>query len=99
MKINVVFKNREHPRAVLRFGDEDYFVVTSEHDVDIAPADELRGDLTLLNVKWLLNLTRGRLINISVLGRYVTQAAAIQASTAVDVAGGGQCGSHWNYQP
>lgn len=82
MKANVVFKHRDQPRAVLQVGDDDYYVVTSDNYVDMARADDIRGDLTLVNVKWLLNLTRGTLINIKVLGRYVTVHSAIQASAA-----------------
>lgn len=89
MKADVVYKHRDHPHAVLRVGDEDYFVVRSERYVDIAHADDMRGDLTLVDVKWLLNLTRGTLVNIRVLGRYVSLDAAMQASTVVALAGDG----------
>ena len=82
MKAHVVFKHDEHPRAVLRVGDGEYFVVTSEHYVDMAHSDAIRGDLTLVDVKWLLNLTRSTLINIRVLGRYVTMNSAIEASSS-----------------
>ncbi len=81
MKASVVFKHGEHPCAVLRSRDDEFFVVTSEHYVDMAHSDAISGDLTLADVKWLLNLTRGTLINIRVLGRYVTINSAIEASS------------------
>jgi hypothetical protein len=83
MKANVVLKHRNHPRAVLRVEDDDYFVVTRDHYVDMDQSDDIQGGLALVDVKWLLNLTRETLVNIKVLGRYVTMQSAIQASTAV----------------
>ena len=79
MKANVVFIHQRDARAVLRVNNNDYFVVIGKHSTDMAHADDISGDLTMRDVKWLFNLTRGTLIDVKVLGRYATMQSAIQA--------------------
>lgn len=80
MKANVVFKHQQDARAVLRVDDDDYFVVISSYHADMALADDISGDLTMRDVKWLFNLTRSTLIDVKVLGRYATMQSAIQTT-------------------
>ena len=80
MKANVIFIHKHNPRHVLKVDGSGYFVVQSKNYADIAPADEISGDLTLRDVKWLLNITRGTLVDVEVLGRHATAEDAIAAA-------------------
>lgn len=80
MKAHVVFNHQRDPLAVLRVNENDYFVVMSKYSTDMAHADDISGDLTMRDVKWLFNVTRGTLIDVKVLGRYATMRSAVQAT-------------------
>jgi hypothetical protein len=80
MKANVIFTSKHDPRHVLKVVGSGYFVVRSKYHTDIAPADEISGDLILRDVKWLLNITRGTLVDVEVLGRHSTVEDAIKAA-------------------
>jgi hypothetical protein len=81
MKAQVVFVHQQQCLATLQVGSDDYYVVQSKSHAAMARADEISGDLALRDVKWLLNITRSKLIGIKVLGRYGTLRSAIAAMT------------------
>jgi hypothetical protein len=81
MKAQVVFVHQQQWVATLQVGSDDYYVVQSKSHAAMARADEISGDLALRDVKWLLNITRSKLIDIKVLGRYGTLRSAIAAMT------------------
>jgi len=85
MKAHVVFINKYQPRIVMQAADS-YVVVQSRSRAAIGPTDEISGDLTLHNVKWLLNLTRSMLINIKVLGRFSSLDTALEAAMVIEPA-------------
>lgn len=78
MRAHVVYVSPQQPRVVIQAAGR-YVVVESQSQAAIADTDEISGDLTLHNVKWLLNLTRSSLVNIKVLGRYSALEAALEA--------------------
>ena len=79
MKAHVVYINAHQPRIVMQTGDS-YVVVQSRSRMAIGASDDISGDLTLHNVKWLLNLTRSTLVKIRILGRYSALDAALEAA-------------------
>ena len=85
MKVHVVHIHPQQPRIVLQTGDR-YVLVESQSRAAICDTDEISGDLSLPNVKWLLNLTRSSLVNIKVLGRYLALEAAQEAALLIEPA-------------
>lgn len=84
MKANAIFIHKNQSRHVLEVDGDTYFVIQSRKRAGIAPADIISGDLTLHDVKWVLNITRGILVDIEVLGRHATAQEAIVAATFVE---------------
>ncbi len=85
MKMNVVFVHEYDPRQVLEVNGDDYYVVQSKRNSDMGTADQISGDLTSHNVKWLLNVTRGTLVDVEVLGRHCTVRDAIRAAGSKNI--------------
>jgi hypothetical protein len=81
MKADVVFVHGRDPRHVLKVNGGDYFVVRSTHQTDMSAADQITGDLTMRGVKWLLNVTRGTLVDVEIIGRHGSMQDAIMAAT------------------
>ncbi len=85
MKANAVFIHQQYPRAALQVAHDEFFAIETRCKHDLALTDEVAGDLRLEKVKWIFNLTRCTLIEIKVLGHYVTLPAAVGATKAIAV--------------
>lgn len=81
MTARVVFVHAAVPRVALEIGDDSYVVVQNKCQADMDYADVISGDLTIADVKWMLNITRSKLLRIQVLGRYATLERAVAATT------------------
>ena len=79
MKANAVFIHQQYRRAALQVGDDEFFAVQTRRRKDIALEDDISGDLVISEGKRLFNISRGTLIQVKILGRYPTLAAAIEA--------------------
>lgn len=77
MKISVVYIHPLQPRVIVHTQGGSYVLVQLRFRADIGRGDVITGDPLLPNVRWFLNVTRGLLIDIQVLGRYPTLAAAM----------------------
>ncbi|MEX2482489.1 MAG: hypothetical protein WD928_16650 [Gammaproteobacteria bacterium] len=85
MKAHVLYIDTHQPRIVMEAAS-GYVVVQSRSRAAIRATDEISGDLTLHNVKWLLNLTRRTLVDIEVVGRYSTLDAALETAMSTESA-------------
>lgn len=81
MKANAVFIHQRHSRAALQTTCNEFFAIQTKGRRDVGLADEITGDLTMINAKLFLNLTRGTLVQGKVLGRFPTLQSAIGAAS------------------
>jgi hypothetical protein len=79
MKASVLYIHARDPRMVLAADSKSYFIVQVRERSALARTDVLSGDLKLKNVKWLFNITRGTLVDVTVLSTHKTAKAAIDA--------------------
>ena len=88
MRVNVAYVHPHQPQVVLQAADGVYVLVQCRFRTDIGDHDIIAGDPLLANVKWFLNVTRGLLIDINVLGHYPTLAAALLSAAPSPPAAG-----------
>ena len=94
MQVHAVFVHRWQPRTVLQAAPGDYYTVQTPSRYDIRLADELSGELSRVNVRWLLNENRQTVICIEVIGRYPSIESAIDATQSPYFISRGQRAPH-----
>ena len=80
MNAIVVFVHGRRSLVVLKFAHDDFVIVHTPTCGAILEADDIVGDPGVDGVKWFLNITHSKLIDVQVLGRYPTLKAALRVA-------------------
>lgn len=83
MNANAVYIQQKYPRAALQVAGDEFFAAQSERRKDIELEDNISGDLAMSDGKRLLNISKGTLIQVRVLGRFPTLESTIEAISAL----------------